>query len=80
MALIRDAETQLISCGVTDVGERLSILRGIYYGTPGAVISAPASKATFAIRCSTFTAAPANPQPHGVYGLRTFLAIGASQT
>jgi len=32
--LIRIAETQLIACGVTDVEERLHILRGIYYGTP----------------------------------------------
>lgn len=32
--LVRDAEAQLIACGVTDVGERVGILRGIYYGTP----------------------------------------------
>ncbi len=32
--LVRDAETELINCGVNDVGERVNILRGIYYGTP----------------------------------------------
>ena len=32
--LVRDAEAQLIDCGITDVGERVHIFRGIYYGTP----------------------------------------------
>jgi len=32
--LIRNAETQLISCGVNDVGERINIIRGIFYGSP----------------------------------------------
>ncbi len=34
IALVRRAETQLIACGVTDVGERVHVIRGIYYGTP----------------------------------------------
>ena len=34
IALVRRAETQLIACGVNDVGERVHIIRGIYYGSP----------------------------------------------
>ena len=31
--LVREAEKKLIACGITDVEERIHILRGIYYGT-----------------------------------------------
>jgi hypothetical protein len=34
VALVGKAEAQLSAGGVTDVGRRLTILRGIYYGTP----------------------------------------------
>lgn len=32
--LLRRVEAQLSSCGVTDVGEQLNIMRGAFYGTP----------------------------------------------
>ena len=34
VGLIRDAETKLTAAGITDVKERIKILRGLYYGTP----------------------------------------------
>jgi len=32
--LVRQIETQLIACGMSDVGERLNLMRGVFYGTP----------------------------------------------
>lgn len=32
--LIRQIETQLIACGMSDVGKRLNLMRGVFYGTP----------------------------------------------
>jgi hypothetical protein len=78
--LVRAAETQLIACGVTDAGERVHILRGIYYGTPWSADFGTSQQSH--VRSQMFNAYTGSTQPR--YPLEcmdcgTFLSLGASQ-
>jgi len=80
IALIRKAEVALTACGVTDVGDRLNILRGIFYGTPWSKDNDTSQSDP--IRTATFNSYSNTAQPQ--YALECmdcglFLSLGASQ-
>ncbi|HYW16737.1 MAG TPA: DUF4157 domain-containing protein [Allosphingosinicella sp.] len=78
--LIRKAEIELIACGVADAGERASIIRGIYYGTPWSKDYDTSEKSH--VRNQMFNIYSGTTQPR--YAMEcldcgTFLSLGASQ-
>jgi hypothetical protein len=78
--LIRDAESQLISCGITDVGERINVLRGIYYGTPWSRDFGTSQQSHIRNQMFNIYSGAAQPRnPIECMDCGTFLAIGASQ-
>jgi hypothetical protein len=80
IALLRSAETQLVACGITDVGERVHVLRGIYYGTPWSRdfdTSESSHVRNQAFNVYTGSSQPRNPLECMDCG--TFLSLGESQ-
>lgn len=78
--LVRRIETQLITCGMTDVGARLSLLRGIFYGGPWAR-DYGTSQGSHA-RNQMFNLYSGTPQPRNpleCIDCGSFLSLGASQ-
>lgn len=80
VALLRKAETQLVACGITDVGERVHILRGIYYGTPWSKDHDTPQQSV--VRTQMFNVYTGSTQPR--YALEcmdcgTYMSLGASQ-
>lgn len=78
--LVRAAETQLIANGVTDVGERVSIIRGIYYGTPWSKDFGTSESSHVRNQMFNVYSGTAQPRyPLDVMDCGTALSLGASQ-
>jgi hypothetical protein len=78
--LVRAAETKLIGCGKGDVGDRINILRGIYYGTEWSADFRDEKSSVRNRGFQTFTGtlfAPDDPRP--CLDCNLFEALRASQ-
>ena len=78
--LVRAAETKLIGCGKADVGDRINILRGIYYGTEWSADFRDEKSSVRNRGFQTFTGtllAPDDPRP--CLDCNLFEALQASQ-
>jgi hypothetical protein len=75
IALVRAAEDKLIKTGVSDVENRISMLRGIYYGTPWSLDYSLEKSDTRNLGFQIYTASamPADPRP--ALGLDLFNAL-----
>ena len=79
IALVREAETRLAAAGYTSVGDRVHVLRGIYYGTEWSADFAVERSPVRNVGFQTYTASltPDDPRPILTCGL--FEALRDSQ-
>jgi hypothetical protein len=79
IALVRAAEAKLASCGFTSVGQRIHVLRGVYYGTEWSndyrVERSPVRNLGF----QAYTASTTPPDPRPCLDCGLFEALGQSQ-
>ena len=77
--LVRAAEAQLIACGHTEIGDRIHIIRGVFYGTTWsndyAVEASPVRNLGF----QTYTASTEPDDPRNCFSCNMFAALSGSQ-
>lgn len=80
LELIREAERRLLACGLDDVEEHISILRGLYYGTEWSVDFKTEKSEARNVGFRLFTATPTDVMdPTAQFDCGLFDALQASQ-
>ncbi len=77
--LVRAAEAKLIACGYTDIGDRIHVLRGIFYGTTWSNDYAVEASAVRNAGFQTYTASLEPDDPRACLDCNMFAALAGSQ-